>query len=235
MADDDPWAVYESMAEAYEKHAADGAYNAHYDRPAVLDLAGDIRGLRVLDAACGPGLYIEELLRRGAIVTAFDASEEMIALARRRVPDESTRIVRAVLGAPLPFPEAEFDLVVCALAIHYADDRVAAFRELFRVLRAGGVLVVSTQHPTTDWLRKGGSYFDVRQEEDRWVRDGVTYPVAFWREPLTSLSAAITEAGFLIERLVEPLPAESMRDVDPEEWAVLHERPGFLLLRLVKP
>jgi 2-polyprenyl-3-methyl-5-hydroxy-6-metoxy-1,4-benzoquinol methylase len=96
VADEDPWSVYESMAAAYEKHAADGAYNAHYDRPAVLDLVGDVRGLRVLDATCGPGLYLEELLCRGAVVAAFDASAEMMALARRRVPDESTRILRLV-------------------------------------------------------------------------------------------------------------------------------------------
>ena len=223
------------MAQAYETHAADSAYNAHYDRPAVLDLVGDVRGLQVLDAACGPGLYAELLVRRGACVTGFDPSEAMLALARRRVPDPSTRLVRAVLGEALPFEDGEFDLAVCALAIHYARDRVLAFEELFRALRPGGALVVSTQHPTTDWIRKGGSYFEVRQEQDNWVRDGVTYPVTFWREPLTTLCAAIAEAGFLIERLVEPLPVASMRECDPEEWDVLHERPGFIVLRLVKP
>ena len=55
MASDDRWSVYDSMARMFEAHAADGAYNAHYDRPAVLDLVGDVQGLRVLDAACGPG------------------------------------------------------------------------------------------------------------------------------------------------------------------------------------
>ena len=140
-----------------------------------------------------------------------------------------------MLGEPLPFDDAEFDLALCALAIHYARDRGAAFGELFRVLRPGGALVVSTQHPTTDWLRKGGSYFDVKQEEDRWVRDGATYPVTFWREPLTALCAAATDAGFLIERLVEPLPVASMRERYPEEWEELHHRPGFLVLRLVRP
>jgi hypothetical protein len=42
----------------------------------------------------------------------------------------------------------------------YVADRSAAFADLYRVLRAGAALVVSTQHPTTDWLHKGGSYFD---------------------------------------------------------------------------
>jgi hypothetical protein len=114
-------------------------------------------------------------------------------------------------------------------------DRTATLREFFRVLRIGGRVVLSTQHPTTDWLRKGGSFFDIREEVDVWERDGTSYAVHFWREPLTSLCAAVADAGFLIERLVEPLPADSMRERWPETWEKLQQRPSFLLLRLLKP
>lgn len=232
---DDAWSVYDSMAESYEAHAADSAYNAHYDRPAILSMLGDVEGKRVLDAGCGPGYYIEELVSRGANVVAFDASEQMVELAARRVPDERAEVTRAVLGEPLPFGDADFDAVVCPLAIHYAEDRSLAFRELFRVVRPGGAVVFSTQHPTADWLRKGGSYFDVRLEEDVWTREDVSYTVRFWREPLTSLCSAATNAGFLIEKLVEPLPADSMRERWPEDWAKLQREPGFLIMRLLRP
>ncbi len=103
-------------------------------------------------------------------------------------------------------------LTVCALAIPYADDRRAAFAEFFRVLRPGGALVVSTQHPVMDWLRKGGSYFDTKLEADTWRTPHGDQPVRFWREPLSALCTAATSAGFLIENLTEPLPAESMRE-----------------------
>ena len=166
-------------------------------------------------------------------MVAFDASEAMVALARERVP--SATVVRAVLGEPLPFADGEFDLVVSGLAIHYAADRGAAFREFHRVVRPGGAVVVSTQHPTFDWLRKGGSYFDVRVEEDVWQRDGGEYTVRYWREPLGVFCAAATDAGFLIERLVEPAPAESMRERWPDEWETLQREPVFLLLRLLRP
>jgi SAM-dependent methyltransferase len=75
------------------------------------------------------------------------------------------------------------------MAIHYADERAVAIAEFWRVLRPGGVLVVSTQHPTTDWLRKGGSYFDVRLETDVWHMEA---------------GELTTEPGFLILRLVKP-------------------------------
>jgi ubiquinone/menaquinone biosynthesis C-methylase UbiE len=163
--DDDLWDAYDRMGLSFAQHAADSAYNAHYDRPAVLAALGPVAGRHVLDAACGPGIYVRELLDRGAEVTAFDASPVMVSLARQRVPGR-VRIDRAVLGEPLPYPDRAFDFVVCALAIHYAGSRAAAFAEFWRVLRPGGAAVVSTQHPVMDWLRKGGSYFQVTLETD---------------------------------------------------------------------
>ena len=82
----------------------------------------------------------------------------MVGLARQRTAGR-VRIGQRALGEPLPYPDRAFDLIVCALAIHYATDRAAAFAEFRRVLRPGGAAVVSTQHPVMDWLRKGGSYF----------------------------------------------------------------------------
>jgi 2-polyprenyl-3-methyl-5-hydroxy-6-metoxy-1,4-benzoquinol methylase len=225
---------YDDTAITFERHAADGAYNAHYDRPAVLELVGDVSGQRVLDAGCGPGLYSEELLARGADLVAVDASAAMVELARTRLGARA-QVVRADLNEPLPFANSEFDLIVCALVIHHIDDREACLREFFRTLRPGGRVVLSTQHPTTDWLRKGGSYFETKEEEDTWHRDDRAYVVRFWREPLTALCSAIARAGFLIERLVEPLPAPTMRERSPEDWEKLQREPGFLVLRLVKP
>ena len=89
------WSAYDQMADLYLQHAADSAYNAHYDRPAVLATLGPVAGLDVLDAACGPGLYTRELLARGARVTGFDASSAMVELARAAA-DGRAQIDRAL-------------------------------------------------------------------------------------------------------------------------------------------
>ena len=231
---EDLWDAYDRMSLSFQQHAADSAYNAHYDRPAVLAALGPVTGRQVLDAACGPGLYLRELLQRGAEVTAFDASPAMVSLARQRTAGQ-VRIDQAALGEPLPYPDGAFDLIVCALAIHYAGDRAAAFAEFCRVLRPGGAAVVSTQHPVMDWLRKGGSYFQATLETDIWHTPSGDQPVRFWREPLSALCAAATDAGFLIEKLIEPVPAETMRERYPEDYEKLSKEPGFLILRLLKP
>jgi len=200
------WSAYDAMGRDYQERAADS----------------------------GPGLYTQELLARGAVVMAFDASPVMVDLTRARIADQA-QVDQAVLGQPLPYPDGAFDVIVCALAIHYADDRAVAFAEFWRVLRPGGALVISTQHPTTDWLRKGGSYFDVRLETDVWHTEAGDQPVRFWREPLSALCGYATGAGFLIEKVIEPLPAETMRGLYPDDYQKLTTEPGFLILRLVKP
>lgn len=232
--DEHMWSAYDAMGRGFLDRALDGAYNAHYDRPAVLAALGPVRGLRVLDAACGPGIYTGELVARGATVTAFDASAVMTDLARARVAGRA-QIDHGVLGEPLPYADGAFDLVVCALAIHHARDRAVAFAEFWRVLRPGGALVASTQHPTMDWLRKGGSYFDVAVETDIWHTPSGDQAVRFWREPLSVLCGYATDAGFLIEKVIEPLPADTMRERYPEDYQKLTTEPGFLILRLVKP
>lgn len=226
------WSPYDHMGDGYRQHAEDGTYNAHYDRPAVLAALGPVAGKRVLDAGCGPGLYADALLSAGAEVVGFDASPAMVELARRRVGTQA-HIDVAELGAALPYEDQSFDSAVCALVIHHVENRPAAFAELHRVLRPGGALVVSTQHPTSDWLRKGGSYFDRTLSSDTWtLPSGQRQEVRYWREPLTDLCAAATDSGLVIDRLVEPRPAESMRARSPEDYAKLHARPGFLVLRL---
>lgn len=98
---------YEGFDAQYRQHSEDSAYNAHYDRPAVLVELGEVAGKQVLDAACGPGLYASELIERGAQVTAFDASQAMVELARNRV-GAGVWIDQAILGEPLPYGDASF-------------------------------------------------------------------------------------------------------------------------------
>ncbi len=53
------------------------------------------------------------------------------------------------------------DVVLCALAYQCVTNRMGFLREVHRLLRREGVLVISTHHPTADWCRLGGSYFEV--------------------------------------------------------------------------
>src|SRR5262249_8255280 len=71
--------AYAGSAARYAGLAPTKPHNALYERPAVWSLLGDVRGLRVLDAGCGPGINAETLARAGATVHAFDVTPEMVA------------------------------------------------------------------------------------------------------------------------------------------------------------
>jgi SAM-dependent methyltransferase len=224
-------AQYEPFARAFEAHATRSAYNAHYDRPAVLALLGDVQGRRVLDLGCGPGLYAEELVARGADVTGVDASPEMVSLARQRLGAEADVRLHDLEDPMSWAADASYDVAVMALVIHHLADRGLALTEIHRVLKPGGVLVVSTTHPTADWLRTGGGYFDRVDLVETWQDD---WQVRYWKQPLEAWCAEFADAGFLLERVVEPRPLPSMATDHPEIHEHLSENPGFIAFRLRK-
>src|SRR5689334_12016285 len=136
---------YDRLAVAYDESNENDVQNAYYERPAMLALAGDVTGRRILDAGCGAGPLLAELRARGADVSGFDLSPGMLDLARRRVPDADLRV--ADLAAPLPYADAWFDDVVVSLVLHYLEDWGPSLAELHRVLKPGGRLLVSVDHP----------------------------------------------------------------------------------------
>ncbi len=112
---------YDRFANAYTAENETGFFNAHYERPEMLRLAGDVAGRRVLDAGCGSGPLSAALRADGATVTGFDKSAAMVDLAHRRLGHDADLHV-ADLAAPLPFADAEFDVVVASLVLHYLED-----------------------------------------------------------------------------------------------------------------
>ena len=151
---------YDSFAEAYSAGNEVSLFNAYYERPATLALAGDVAGRRILDAGCGSGPLFAALRDRGAVVTGFDKSAGMLELARRRLGDGADLRV-ADLGRPLPFPGGAFDDVIASLVLHYLEDWAGPLAELRRVLRPGGRLIASVDHPMRGHplVRPGADYF----------------------------------------------------------------------------
>jgi SAM-dependent methyltransferase len=117
------------------------------------------------------------------------------------------------------------------LVLHHLDNRVAVLREVARVLRSGGRLVVSTNHPTSDWLRLGASYFAVEKVHERWNKG---WDVAYWRQPLDVTCDEFADAGFLIERVHEPRPSAQLRELYRDAAERLSVAPAFIVFSLVK-
>jgi ubiquinone/menaquinone biosynthesis C-methylase UbiE len=226
---------YDAMGAAYRAANDEGPFNAYYERPGTIALIGEVAGLRVLEAGCGPGALTAWLADNGASVTAMDVSPEMVRLAADRLGARA-RVLVADLMDPLEFAaDASVDLVVASLVLHYVADWTEPLAEFHRILKPGGAVVFSTHHPAMDWqLHSRDDYFRTVQVTETWHKDGQPYEVTFWRRPLTAITAAISSAGFLIDRLVEPAPLPSLQQHDPRAYDKIRTGPRFIFFRLVK-
>ena len=129
-------------------------YDAEYDKAtgyalrsrmeAVLEFLGDGPG-DALDAGMGAGRVVSALVGSGWAVSGVDASEEMVVSARRQLQGRAVRLERAKIER-LPFLDESFDAVIATGVLEYAD-LDDALRELTRVLRTGGLAVVSYPNP----------------------------------------------------------------------------------------
>ena len=233
-ADDKPIAyeAYQRLAERYAALIDTKPHNAYYERPAMLSMWPDLSGKRVLDAGCGPGVYAEELSKRGAKATSIDVSEKMIDCAKERLgPTADVRVVD--MRKPLTmFEDNEFDFVNAPLCLDYIKDWRPLFSEFRRILRREGRLQFSCAHPAHDAEYFGTEeYAKTEQVSATWTGFGIPVNVAAYRRSLQEILMPLIETGFVIQKVLEPLPTEEFKKADRRRYDILIRRPSFLCIQ----
>jgi ubiquinone/menaquinone biosynthesis C-methylase UbiE len=231
---------WDAAAEEFAAHFADGGdfYHRHFIIPAVLALIGEFRGRRVLDLACGEGHLARLLADRagGRVdVTAVDASEGMLRIARRETTahPEAVRFLRADASDLHELPADSFDLAVCNMGLLDIKDYAGAIAEVARVLKPRSLFVFSILHPCfwtpgCGWIKADPERTDpdnkmgwrVDHYHDRLV---VRFPVKrkmsrttyYFHRTLGDYVAALRGAGFVVTDLREPVPSPEAVRRDP--------------------
>ena len=176
---------------------------ASYDdggNPIILAEEPVVRGIlarypvgAALDAACGTGRHSAYLTSVGHRVTGIDSTPEMLEVAAAKVP--GARFETGDLTA-IPLPDEAMDTAVCTLALTHCADLGPPIRELARVVRPGGHVVISDVHPVMVMLGGHGRY-RVDQAERGFVRNNVHLA--------SDYLTAFQDAGLDIVRCMEPL------------------------------
>ena len=206
-------ARYDTIADWYPGWVGDGAGLIAEGVGGLLPHT--VRGARVLDVACGHGRASRGLARLGAHVVGVDISAELIGQARAREAAQPQGI--SYESADVADPDqwwdgSLFDGAVCEMAMMDIDDLQGTVDAVARTVRSGGWFVVSMVHPCFPGNEAGlsswppdGSYID----EGWWTSpdhnpEGVRIRVGSSHRTLSTYLNALIDAGFHLERAVEP-------------------------------
>ena len=209
---------------------------------AVLQAIGPCQNMKILDAGCGEGYMCRKLADLGAQAVGIDASERLIEAARNHPGQQHASMSFEVASADsLPYADGSFDLVLCNHLLNDLPDPSDTIRELARVLRPGGRIVILMLHPCfynkhseRTSASNGGiaaAYFETRSISQHFEVDGLTSPASntAWFRPLEFYTEELRKSGFFLSSLTEPHPTPAQLHEDPW-WQTSFTRPLFLLI-----
>ncbi len=242
---------------ARQVRAGGDLYRELFNNPSFFEFAGDLSGLRVLDAGCGEGYNTRQFARRGARMIGIDLSPRMIELAREEEAREPLGIGYEIGSYSRldGFEGDSFDAVVSTMALMDGPDFAGAMRELRRVLKPAARLCFSILHPCfitkeLGWMYDAegrvvkftvGGYFDDAPSLDRWrfkgaeVADAELFNVPRFPRTLSHYLNSMIDAGLIVERVEEPRPGAEESSTCPwlQRWR--DHVALFLYVRARKP
>ncbi len=223
-----PQTSWGEVAEWYNKHleSESGTYHTKIIFPNVMRLLGDRAHKKILDMACGQGIFAEQLRAEGAYVTGVDISKELIAFAEKKNESIKTKdthkVTYHVTSADNLFmlKDASFDSVVCILAIQNIENLQKTISEASRVLATGGTFLLVLNHPSfrnpkqTSWGYSESEDIQYRRVDEYMSESRIAidmtpgskndkkFTISFHR-PLQIFVKALSKSGFMINHLEE--------------------------------
>ncbi|MFY9607871.1 MAG: class I SAM-dependent methyltransferase [Blastocatellia bacterium] len=241
--------IWDACGRAFDRfNSASDSYSEIMERPAVERLVGNVAGARVLDLGCGAGPYSIWFAEDGAQVSGLDLSETMLGLAAQKAAERGLRIDFRIadIREPLPFTDAEFDLVFTATALHYVEDLAGLFREIARVTKPSGHLVASVLHPmSTAYFptqyaesHREPQYFGEpsRSLETPWVDYGEVADegrrIVCHHHTIADYFNAIGSAGLRVTNVCEPEPPAEYVSQNAARFEEAMRVPVYLILKV---
>lgn len=215
---------YDNFAKDFSLNQDKGKNSNDFNRNLFYSYLEITPGQKILDLACGDGLDMVHYKELGAEVFGFDASNELLNIARQRLPDAD---LRQGLFEKLPYEDNFFNAVLSKYALMTSPDMKTAFEEILRVLKPGGTMMYLVVHPFRQYFERldpNADYFEQTIVNSHILGNTVTV-----QEPTHTMGEYLNE--FLFKNFDVQLFDERF---DPAAEQINGRYPGFFILKAKK-
>lgn len=243
---------WNEIADIYDSSVGDKGDRQHEKviNPIVLKLLGDVKNKIVLDAGCGNGYLAGMIAKKAKKVIGVDFTDRLIDLAKDKLNLKNLKFFVSDIKK-LSFPDNYFDLVLCNMVLMDINCPLTALRELSRVIKKKGILVVSIIHPCFEnppmtysiieelngkKVRLGRvvkNYFETGLviDKSQLMKEGVPY--RHYHFTISDYINYFSEAKFHIEEVVEP-DGNKLNKNTNNKGSLYEHTPTFIIFKLIK-
>ena len=219
--------------------------NNLFEEPALFSLLPNLKDKTILDLGCGFGNHCMQFKQLGAKkVVGIDISEKMLAIARKENSHGDSTYLNITMENIGELNDS-FDLVVSSLAFHYIEDFTTLIGNIYDLLSENGTFVFSQENPLNTCFCQGqrwtvdsngqklyaniSNYGTDGERESVWFVDHVKK----YHRTFSTIVNTLVDAGFIIEKMIEPVPTEEMVERYPKTKDLYH-KPDFLVVKVRK-
>ncbi|MCD7871940.1 MAG: class I SAM-dependent methyltransferase [Clostridiales bacterium] len=215
------------------------------EKLALFSLAPNLKNKSILDIGCGYGENCAEFAKMGASrVTGLDISKKMLKVAEKENASSNIEYINKSM-TDLNEIAVKYDVIFSSLSVHYIENFDKLTKDIYNLLHPGGYFIFSQEHPLSTavltqnyWVRnKNNEYLNYNlttyelegERKVTWIIDGVIK----YHRTMSSIINSLSNAGFIINKMLEPMPSKEIMEKYPSYKKYIH-KPDFLLIKARK-
>lgn len=232
--------IYDAISELYEEHRI---YDPNpcdmIDFPLLKKLNLDLSNKKILDAGCGSGFFIKEIIKsfEPKELIGIDISEKMLKLAKKRLKYASNITLKQSSVINTGLKPSSIDYIFSIVVLDYVEDVDKVFLEFKRILKKNGEAYVTVRHPVRNlsYLAKDGkdNYFEKGWHEEKWPGTGNMIVYHYYR-PISDWINSIINSGLKLVKVIETKPEKRIKINYPDFYNKYLRLPRGLLFSLKK-
>jgi ubiquinone/menaquinone biosynthesis C-methylase UbiE len=221
-----PKQLYNLIASKYYSNRSK-AVNDVTELPVIIDLAGKVKNLSILEVGCGLGKHAKFFLDKGANVTGFDVSEEMIKITKEYCENQGNFFVADM--EKIDFPKYKFNLITSSFCLMYSKKIDYLFNQFNKWLKKDGRVIFSIYHPIKYYEKT--KKFDFTKTKKLWFKlKSYDIEIFNYYHPLETYFSAIKNNQFKLLNFKETTVPRNLKNYPEYKYRI----PNSIVFEIIK-